>query len=91
MELSTGAGQGQGDGEIKAGPLLAAVGRRQADDHPRERQPQAAVAQGGAHPFPGFLDRRIGQANDDQGRQAGGEIHLHLDGIGLDPRQGGGA
>ena len=38
-----------------------------------------------------ILDRRIGQANDDQGRQAGGEIHLHLDGIGLDPRQGGGA
>ena len=41
-------------------------------------------------PLAGLGDRLVGQADDVEGGQAGGDLHLHVDGAGLDPLKGDG-
>ena len=87
-QLTTGHQQPQGNRQIKAGALLAQMGRGQVHHHPGERHLQTAVAQGGTHPFARFLHRRIPQPHHLQAGQARGNIHLHGHRRDLQPQQG---
>ena len=59
VQLATGHQQSKGNRQIKGGTLLAQIGGGQVDHHPHQRSAEAGVAQGGSHPFPGFLDRLV--------------------------------
>ena len=52
------------------------------------RQRQAHGGQRGAHPLARLADRLVGQADDQEGGHAGGDLHLHLDRHGLDAGEG---
>jgi hypothetical protein len=41
--------------------------------------------QGGTHPFPGFGDRLIRQADNPKGGQALGNLNLNINGANIDP------
>ena len=45
-------------------------------------RPEAISA---ANPFAGLGDRLVGQSDDGESRQAGRDLHLHVDGAGFDP------
>ena len=87
-ELPAGHQQGKGDGEIKGGAFLAQIGRSQVDHHAHKRAAEAAVAQGGSDPLPGFLNGLVRQTHQLDARQARGEIHLHHHWSGLQTLQG---
>ena len=78
-QLSARAKDPQGDRELEAGPFFAALGRRQIHRDSTKRELKARIADGGAHPLPRFLDRRIRKADDDQGGQAVRDIDLDRD------------
>ena len=83
MVLTQTAGQGK--------LTLALVGGSQVDRDAGHREGEAAVFNGGAHPVPGLLHRRVRQAHDLKGGQTGRQVALcpHL--IAGDPAQPQGA
>ena len=82
--------QAQRDRQVEMRAFLGQVGGRQVDGDPLGRQRQADRGQRGAHPLAAFGDRLVGQADDDEGGQPGGELDLHLDGARLEPEIGDG-
>ena len=64
--------------------FLRQVGGRQIDGDAARRQREAGGDQRGAHALFGFGHGLVGQADDVEGRQAGRDLHLHVDGAGLD-------
>ena len=78
----------QRDGQVEMAAFLGDVGRRQIHQHALRRQRQAEAGQRRAHPLPAFAHRLVGQADDQEGRQAGGDLHLHLDRLGVDAGEG---
>jgi hypothetical protein len=52
------------------------------------RQRQAGGDQSRAHALLGFRYRLVRQADDVEGGQAGGDLHLHVDGAGFDALEG---
>ena len=77
--LLGGEDDAHGDGQVVGRALLAQVGGGQVDGDALLGEVEAGVADGGAHPLLRLLDRRVGQADDGEGGQAGGDVHLHLD------------
>ena len=68
-----------GNGQVVGRAGLLQVSGGQVDGNAAHGKLAAAVPQGGANPLPGFLYRRIGQANHVEDWQAVGNIHFYLD------------
>jgi len=68
--------------------FLGQVGGREVDRDPARRQRQPRGDQRRAHPLAGFRYRLVRQADNGEGRQARRDLHLHVDGAGLDPLKG---
>ena len=85
--------QAERDRQVVMAAFLGQVGGREIDGDAAGRQRQAGGDQRRAHPLLGFRHRLVGQADDVEGRQAGRDLHLHVDGAGLDAleRHGGDA
>ncbi len=64
--------------------FLRQVGGREIDGDAARRQRQAGGDQRGAHALARLAHRLVGQADDVEGRQAGRDLHLHVDRAGLD-------
>ena len=77
-----------GHRQIKAGALLADVGRRQIDGDAVAGEFIAGVLQGGPDPVLALLHRNLGQAHGGEVRQARGQVHLHLHQVGIHSPQG---
>ena len=78
-ELVVGQENPQSDGEVVGGTFLTQVGGGQVDSEARAREGQAGVLDGRADPFARFLDGGVGEADDGEGGQPAGDVHLHLD------------
>lgn len=63
------------------------MGRGQVDGDAADREGETAVFDGGPHPLPGLIDRRVGQAHDGEGGQTAGQIALHRDRVAGDAVQ----
>lgn len=77
-------------GQVEGGAVLLDVGRRQIDGDAPHRELVARVADGRLDPVLAFLDRPLGQADGGELRQPLADVHLDLDGIGVDAEQGAG-
>ena len=90
-ELPPGGQNTRQNGQIVHRAPLALVGGSQVDRDAGHREGEAAVFNGGAHPVPGLLHRRVRQAHDLKGGQTGRQVALcpHL--IAGDPAQPQGA
>jgi hypothetical protein len=66
--------------------FLGQVGGRQVDGDPLGRKREADRGQRRAHPLAAFGDRLVGQADDDERRQPGRQLDLHLDRAASSPR-----
>ncbi len=69
---------GERDGQVIMAALLGEIGRREVHHQPPRRQREAERGQRRAHPLPAFANRLIRHADNDEGGQTGGELHLHL-------------
>ena len=65
-------------------PLLGHVGRREIDRDPLGGEREAGGDERRAHALAQFGDRLVGQADDIEDHGAAGNLHLHVDGPGLD-------
>ena len=79
---------GKRNRQIEMAAFLGDISRCQIHQHALGRHGKAKAKQGRAHPFAAFGHRLIGQAHHQKGRQAGGDLHLHLDRLGFDPSEG---
>jgi hypothetical protein len=75
-------------GRSKWLPSLEHVRRRQVDEYPFRRQRQAHRRQRRPHPLPRLADRLVGKPHHQKCRQAGGDLHLNLDRLRIDPGKG---
>ena len=82
--------QAERDRQVVMAALFGQVGRRQIDGDAARRQRQAGGDQRRAHPLLRLRDRLVGQTDDIEGRQTGRDLHLHVDGQGLDALEGDG-
>ena len=64
--------------------FLRQIGGREIDGDSPRRQRQARGDQRRANPFAGLGHRLVGQADNGESRQAGRDLHLHVDGAGFD-------
>ena len=76
--------QAQGDGQVEASGVFTEVGGGQIDDGAAGVAGVAEVDQGAFDAVDALLDRRLGQADQDGLGQPGGDVHLGLDGGGVD-------
>ena len=85
--------QAERDRQVVMAAFLRQVGGREIDGDAARRQREPGGDQRGAHPLLGLGHRLVGQADDVEGRQAGRDLHLHVDRAGLDAleRHGGDA
>ena len=83
-DLLRGGQIGHQDGQIVERAGFLPVRRRQVHGDAAGVKAEAVVADRGAHPFPGFLDRRVRQAHDVKGGHAVGDVELHRDGKAAD-------
>ena len=84
------AEQRERDRQVVMRAFLGQVGGRQVDRDELGRQREADRGDRGAHPLAAFADRLVGQADDDEARQAGGDLALHFDPARLEPQIGDG-
>ncbi len=82
--------QPERDRQVVMAAFLGQVGGRQIDDDPPRRQRQPRGDQRRADPLARLRHRLVGQADDGESRQAGRDLHLHVDRAGLDPLKGDG-
>ena len=68
--------------------FLRHVGGREIDGDAAGGQRQARGDQRRAHPLAGLGHRLVGQPDNGESRQAGRDLHLHVDRAGLDPLKG---
>ena len=78
-QLPARAKDSEGDRQVKARSLLAALGRREIHSDPTERELEAGIPHGSAHALSRFLHRRVGQPHNDQRRQAVRDVNLDCD------------
>ena len=64
--------------------FLRQVGGREVDGDPPRRQREAGGDQRRAHPLARLRDRLVREADDIERRQSGRDLHLDVDGAGLD-------
>lgn len=69
------------------GALLAHVGGREVDGDAPEGELEACILDAGADAFAGFLDGRVGQADDVEGRQATADVDLDIEGDALNAEE----
>lgn len=75
----------QRDRQVKGGPLLAKIGRRQVDHGFVSWELVARVLHRAADALEALLDRGVGQPDHDRPREpVPGNVHFHLDLNGLD-------
>jgi hypothetical protein len=75
---------GAGDREVEAGALLLDVGRRQVYGDPSGRKVEPTVFDGCPYPVAALLDRGIRQPDSVEVWQAGSDVDLYVDHVGLD-------
>ena len=80
--------QPERNGQIVMAAFLRQVRGREIDGDPARRQRQPRGDQRRAHPLARLRHRLVGQADDGERRQPGRDLHLHVDGAGLDPLKG---
>ena len=80
--------QAERDRQIVMAAFLRQVGGREIDGDAPRRQRQPGGDQRRAHPLAGLGHRLVGQADDGERRQSRRDLHLHVDGAGLDPLKG---
>ncbi len=80
--------QAERDGQVVVAAFLWQVGGGEIDGDAPRRQRQAGGDQRRAHALFRLRHRLVGQADDVEGRQAGRDLHLHVDGAGLDALEG---
>jgi hypothetical protein len=78
------AKDGHRDREVKGAALLPKLGGGEVHGQPVRGKAEAAVAHRRAHPLPRLLHGLVGQADDAERRQAGGDIGLDFDAARLD-------
>jgi hypothetical protein len=78
-DLAGGGEDAQGDREVEAAAFLWQVGRRQVDCDTPLGKLELPGLQCGAHAVPGFADFCVGQADQCEGGQAVGQMHLDGD------------
>ncbi len=76
--------QPERDRQVVMATLLGQIGGREIDGDAACRQRQAGGDQRRAHALLCFRCRLVGQPDDVEGGQTGGDLHLHVDGAGLD-------
>ena len=76
------------DGQVEMAAFLQQVGGGEVHDHPLRRQGQADGGQRRADAFLALGHRLVRQADDEEGGQPLGQLHLDLDGDGLDAGEG---
>jgi hypothetical protein len=73
-----------GDGKVEAAAFLAQLGGREVDGQPGAGILETAVLDGRPNPLSGFLDRRRGEADQEEPRVAAAtDVSLHLNPAGL--------
>jgi hypothetical protein len=77
--------QRERDREIVVAPLFGQIGRGEIDDDPPLRKREAGRMQRAPHPLGGFGYGFVGEAYDQEFRQAGNHLHLHINGDRFDP------
>ena len=87
IDLAAAREDADGDGEVVGGPFLAEVGGSETDGDAAHREFEARVPHRRADALPGFLHRRVGQPDDHEVGQPGGDVHLHLDDRSVEPCQ----
>jgi hypothetical protein len=70
--------------KVQTGTDLTEVGRGQVRGDPPQRELESAVDESGPHPLPCLPYRRVGKADDLEGRQPPLHIDLHPDHAGGD-------
>src|SRR5437660_106901 len=80
----------QDEREIEGRPLLFYVPPREVDRYALKRNGEAGIFYGGDHPFPGFPDAGVGQADDGKGRQPRPEVDLDGDRVSVNAVDSGG-
>ena len=79
--------QAERDRQIVMRAFLGQIGGREVDRDPLRRQRQADRGERGMDPLAALRHRLVGQADDEEFRQARGDLHLHLDGARLQPEK----
>ncbi len=79
LDLPRGDQDAQCDGQVEAAGFLGQVRRREIDGNASRREFEVAVLDGGADAVACFLDLGVGQADQGEGGQAGGEMDLDRD------------
>ena len=87
-QLPGGGQQRRRDRQVEPGPGLAQARRREVGDDPPQRELEAAVGERRAHPLARLAHRRVGQADDREGRQAAVDVDLDPDRPGRDAVEG---
>ena len=72
-------------GQVEVRAFLEKIGWSEVDEDTPRRQREAHSGQGRADPFARLGNRLIGQANDQESRQACGDLHLNFDRNCFDP------
>ena len=73
-DLSAGGQDADQHGQVIEGPHLFQVGRGQIDGDPADREGEAAVLDGGAHPLPGLVDGGVWQTYHSESGQPAGQV-----------------
>ena len=79
---------GKRNGQIEMAAFLGDISGGQVHQHALGRQRKPHAQQGRAHSFPAFRDCLIWQAHYQEGRQAGGDLHLDFNRLGVDSSEG---
>jgi hypothetical protein len=90
-QLAAGGQQADHDGDVEPGPVLAQVGRGEADHHPLAGERDPAVAHRRQHPDLGLGDRAGRQPDQEGPGQPVGGLDLDVDRQGLDAQDHRGA
>ena len=88
LQRSNRSQDAQSHGKVERRACLPDVGRRQIHGNVLKGIVQSAVLDGRADPLLALLDRGIRQSNGQEVGFPGGNIHLHLDQVGIDPQDG---
>ncbi len=80
--------QSERNRQIVMAAFLRQIGGREIDDDPPCRQSKTRGDQRGTDPFARFGHRLVRQADDQEIRQTGHDLNLHVDRAGLDPLKG---
>ncbi len=75
------------DRQVVMRPLLGQIRRRQVDRDPLGRKRQPDRGEGGMDPLAALGHGLVRQADDEEFRQAGRDLHLHLDRPSLEPQE----